>query len=213
MSEYTLNVTNRSVTGHKTHQLRSEGKVPAVVYGGKLPSQNIQVDERELDRLLVHGGALHLVDLVGDGMPQTRALIREVQRHPVRRNLLHVDFVRIASDQKMRVSVPLHLTGHAPAVDLGAVVLQNVDVLEVECLPDDMPTSIEFDVSSLTDVHARVTVHDLTLPPGVKLVGDHGDEALVSVTLPRAAAHEEDEEAGVAAQPEILTERKKSEED
>ena len=217
MSEYTLNVHNRAVTGHKTHQLRIEGKVPAVVYGGKLLPQNIQVDERELDRLLAHGGALHLVELVGDDMSQIRALIREVQRHPVRRNLLHVDFVRVASDQKMRVSVPLHLTGHSPAVELGAVVLQNVDVLEVECLPDDMPTSIEFDVSSLLDVHARVTVHDLVLPPGVKLVGDHGDEALVSVTLPRSAAHDEEVEAAAAAaaatQPEIITERKKTEQE
>jgi large subunit ribosomal protein L25 len=211
MSEYTLNVSARSVTGHKTHQLRSEGKVPAVLYGGALPTQNVQIDEREMDRLLAHGGALHLVNLVGDDMLQTRALIRDVQRHPVRRNLLHVDFVRVASDQKLRVSVPLHLIGHAPATDLGAIVLQNVDTLEVECLPDDMPASIDFDVSALADVHARVTVHDLVLPAGIKLVGDHGDEALVSVTLPRAAAHEEEEAA--AAQPEIITERKKAEED
>jgi large subunit ribosomal protein L25 len=123
-----------------------------------------------------------------------------------------VDFVRVASDQKIRVFVPLHLIGHAPATALGAIVLQNVDTLEVECLPDDMPASIDFDVSSLADVHARVTVHDLVLPAGVKLVGDHGDEALVSVTLPRAAAHEEEAEAA-AAQPEIITERKKAEED
>ncbi len=213
MSEYTLNVHDRAVTGHKTHQLRTAGLVPAVVYGGKQEPQNIQVDERELGRLLSHGGALHLVDLVGDTFPKTRALIREVQRHPVRRNLLHVDFVRVASDQKMRISVPLHLTGHAPAVELGAVVLQNVDSLEIECLPDDMPTSIEIDVSTLADVHARVTVHDLVLPKGVKLIGDHGDELLVSVTLPRSAAHEDDEEAAAAAaaQPEILTERKRTE--
>lgn len=213
MSEYTLNVYDREVTGHKTRHLRTEGKVPAVVYGGKQPSQSIQVDERELGRLLSHGGAQHLIDLVGEGFPQTRALIREVQRHPVRRNLLHVDFVRVARDQKIRVSVPLHLVGHAPAVDLGAVVLQNLDVLDVECFPDDMPTAIELDVSALADVHARLTVHDLVLPQGVKLVGEHGDEAIVSVTLPRAAAHEEEAEGEGAAQPEIITERKRAEED
>lgn len=213
MSEYTLSVYGREVTGHKTRHLRTEGKVPAVVYGGKQPSQNIEVDERELSRLLSHGGALHLVDLVGEGFPQTRALIREVQRHPVRRNLLHVDFVRVARDQKIRVSVPLHLTGHAPAVELGAVVLQNSDTLEVECLPDDLPTAIELDISSLVDVHARLTVHDLVLPQGVKLIGEHGDEALVSVTLPRAAAHEEATEGEeTAAQPEIITERKRADE-
>ena len=120
---------------------------------------------------------------------------------------------RVASDQKMRISVPLHLTGHAPAVELGAVVLQNMDSIEIECFPDDMPTSIEIDISSLADVHARVTVHDLVLPKGVKLIGDYGDESLVSVTLPRSAAHEDDEEAAAAAaaQPEILTERKRTE--
>lgn len=213
MSEYTLSVYDREVTGHRTRHLRTEGLVPAVVYGGKQPAQKIQVNERELGRLLSHGGALHLVELVGEGFPQTRALIREVQRHPVRRNLLHVDFVRVAMDQKIHVAVPLHVTGHAPAVELGGVLLQNVDVLEVECLPDDMPSSIEIDVSALVDVHARLTVHDLVLPKGVKLVGDHGDDALVSITLPRAAAHEEDEAAEEgASQPEIITERKKGEE-
>jgi large subunit ribosomal protein L25 len=110
--------------------------------------------------------------------------------------------------------VPLHLVGHAPAVGLGAVVLQNVDTLEIECLPDDMPSAIELDVSSLADVHARLTVHDLTLPAGVKLIGDQGDDPLVSVTLPRAAAHEEEAEAGEGgAGPEIITERKKTEDD
>jgi large subunit ribosomal protein L25 len=68
-------------------------------------------------------------------------LIRELQRHPVRRNVLHVDFVRVASGQKITMAVPLHMVGHAPAIELGAVLLQNVDSLEITCLPDDLPQS------------------------------------------------------------------------
>lgn len=213
MAEYTLHVQPRSTVGHHNRHLRATGFVPAVIYGGKQATQNLQIEERELDRLLSHGGALHLISLVGDNFVETRALIRDVQRHPVRRNLLHVDFVRVARDQKIHISVPLHMVGHAPATELGAILLQNVDSVEIECLPDDMPTHIDVDVSGLAELHQHLTAHNLVLPKGVKLLGDPGDEPLISVTIPRAAAHaEEDQVEAAAAEPEIISERKKAEE-
>ena len=214
MENYMLHVQNRLAKGHKAHHLRAGGQVPAVVYGGKKAPQTIQLDERELDRLLTKAGTVHLLNLLGDDFPETRVLIREVQRHPVRRNVLHVDFVRVARDQKITIAVPLTITGTAPATTEGAVLLQNVDSVEIECLPDDLPTHIEVDVSGLADIHARVTAADLALPKGVKIVHDYGDEPLVSLALSRAAAHEEEVEAEPAAgEPEIITERKRGEEE
>lgn len=217
MEDFTLQIEARSSTGHKSRHLRSEGWVPAVVYGGSDPSQNIQLNARELDRLLARGGASNLVNLEGDNYPRTRVLIRELQRHPVRRNVLHVDFVRVAIGQKITMAVPLQIIGTPPAIELGAVLLQNADSVEITCLPDDLPQSIEIDVSGLTEVTDRVYARDLKLPAGVTLAHDYSDEPLVAMNLSRAAAHagdeeEEEAEAG-SAEVEILTERRKEEEE
>lgn len=212
MDDSTLQIEMRSGTGHKARHLRTQGVVPAVVYGGNGPSQNVQLGARELDRVLDRGGAASLLNLEGDGFPRTRVLIREVQRHPVRRNVLHVDFVRVASGQKITMSVPLHVVGHAPAIELGAVLLQNADSLEITCLPDDLPHVIEVDVSGLVEVNDRIYARDLSLPAGVALAHDYSDEPLVAMNLSRAAAHadeEEEEGAEAPATVEIITERRK----
>lgn len=214
MEDFTLQVESRTSTGHKARHLRSEGWVPAVVYGGSDPSQKIQLNAREFDRVLSKGGASNLLNLEGDNYPRTRVLIRELQRHPVRRNVLHVDFVRVARGQKITMAVPLHIVGHAPAIELGAVLLQNADSVEITCLPDDLPQAIEIDVSGLTEVTDRFYARDLKLPLGVALASDYSDEPLVAMNLSRAAAHAGDEEEAEAgsAEVEILTERRKEDE-
>jgi len=213
MEDFTLQVEKRTSTGHKVRLLRSEGWVPAVVYGGADPSQSVQLNAREFDRVLGKGGASNLLNLEGADFPRTRVLIRELQRHPVRRNVLHVDCVRVASGQRITMAVPLHLVGHAPAIELGAVLLQNVDSVEITCLPDDLPQSIEIDVSGLAEVTDRIYARDLKLPQGVALASDTSDEPLVAMNLSRAAAHADEEEEGAEAPAtvEIITERRKDE--
>ena len=213
MEDFTLQVENRTSTGHKARHLRATGWVPAVLYGGAEPTEQLQLVERDLDRMLTKGAASQLLNLVGADFPKTRVLIRELQRHPVRRSLLHVDFVRLAAGQKITMAVPLHLVGHAPAIDLGAVLLQNADSVEITCLPDDLPQSIEIDVSGLAEVTDRIYARDLKLPAGVSLSADLGDEPLVAMNLSRAAAHagEEGEEGESPATVEIITERRKEE--
>lgn len=210
MEDFTLQVEKRASSGPKPSRLRAEGYIPAVIYGGSAPTEHLQLVERDLDRMLIKGAASHLLNLVGPDFPKTRVLIRELQRHPVRRNLLHVDFVRVASGQKITMAVPLHLMGHAPAIDLGAVLLQNVDNIEITCLPDDLPQAIEVDVSVLAEVTDRIYARDLRLPAGVALTADYGEEPLVAMNLSRAAAHAGDEEAEAASsEVEIITERRK----
>lgn len=213
MEDFTLQVERRASSGPKPRRLRSEGYVPAVIYGGSEPTEQLQLVERDLDRMLTKGAASHLLNLVGPDFPNTRALIREVQRHPVRRNLLHVDFARVALGQKITMAVPLHVIGVAPAIELGAVLLQNVDSVEITCLPDDLPQFIEVDVSGLAEVTDRIYARDLQLPAGVALAADYSDEPLVAMNLSRAAAHAGEEEEGAegAAAVEIITERRKDE--
>ncbi len=163
MTDFSLQVEKRSGAGSKGRHLRAAGLVPAVVYGGNGGTQTIQLGARELDRTLEKGGASSLLYLVGPDFPKTRVLIRELQRHPVRRNVLHVDFVRVAAGQKITMAVPLHVVGHAPATELGAVLLQNVDSLEITCLPDDLPHAIEIDISGMAEVNDRIFARDLAL--------------------------------------------------
>ena len=213
MEEYSLQVAMRDANGVKPGKLRAEGFTPAVVYGAEIAPQTVQIESRELDRLLARGGASHLVNLEGEKFAKTRVLIREVQRHPVRREVLHIDFVRVSVGQKIRMAVALHLVGESPAVEEGAILLQNVDSVEIECLPDCLPSFIEVDISGLVHIHDRIHATDLKLPPGVELYGDLSDEALISLSIPRSATTEELEEEEDTGEPEILSDRRDEEDE
>ncbi len=213
METYVLSAQKREVSGHGVRHLRAEGLVPAVVYGAGQPAAMIQVNAKEAEALLSRGGATHLVELEGLNGGRDRVLIREIQRHPLRRTLLHMDFVRVAAGAKIRVDVPLALVGVAPVTAEGAIVLQNADTVEIECLPENLPDHIEVDISGLTDTHARITFRDLKLPPGVQLLVEHQDAAVVSVSVPRAVLHAEEEEEGAAAEPEVIKKGKEEEEE
>jgi large subunit ribosomal protein L25 len=217
MEKFSLDVQPRQATGHKVRHLRAEGWVPAVIYGGGQPSQPVQADRAAVDRLLFRGGASHLIELEGPSMKGTRVLIREIQRHPVRRSVLHLDFVRVAKGSRIRLEVPVILVGAAPVTSGGAILLLNANTVEIECLADDLPESIEVDVSVLETVHDRITYADLNLPRGVQLVSEHGEESVVSVTIPRAVAHEVEEEEVAevpeGAEPELIERRREDEEE
>jgi large subunit ribosomal protein L25 len=218
MEKFMLTIEDRTELGHKVRHLRREGIIPGVVYGEGKPARPIQTEARSLERLLARGGASHIVDLEGAGMPKTRVLIREVQRDPVRRTVQHIDFVRVAAGTRIRMAVPLVLVGEAPVIETGAIVLQNADTIEIECLPDDLPAQIEVDISGLATIHDRVATRDVVLPKGVKLLHEQEDESLVTVTVPRAViqAEEEEEEEEmllVEAEPELVGRRPAEEEE
>lgn len=215
MEDYSLQVAVRAADGVKPGKLRAQGFTPAVVYGADQSPQSLQIESRELSRLLARGGAAHLINLEGDQFPKTRVLIREVQRHPVRSQPLHIDFVRVSAGHKIRMAVPLRIVGEAPAIEEGAILLQNVDSVEIECLPDSLPAFIEVDVSGLVHIADRIHASDLKLPPGVTLDGEESDEAIISLSIPRSAAveEEEEEEEAAAVEPEILSGRRDEEDE
>ncbi|MCS7220847.1 MAG: 50S ribosomal protein L25 [Anaerolineae bacterium] len=209
MATIELRAQPRSLIGRKVRQLRRQGLVPAVVYGRNTPTLTIQVEENALERVLRRAGFTHLINLQieSDGSPvSAMVLVREVQRHPIRRNLLHVDFYRVVMTEKLRVEVPIRLVGEAPVVATGAMLIQNLDAIEVECLPADIPEVIQVDVSGLTDPSQSISVADLVVPPKVTVLSD---PKAVVVSVAYAAGEEEVEEAEEEmAEPEVMAKGK-----
>lgn len=175
--------------------------MPATMYGHGEESRPLQVDRRELEHLLGRISAENtLVDLSIDGQTPKKVLIREVQRHPWRPQLLHVDFFHIRADEKVRVEVPLRLIGTPIGVrNAGGILQQGRHEIEVECLPREIPEYFELDVSAL-DIGDSLHVADLNTG-GVRPL-EELDLTLCTVLAPAVAQVEEVEEA--APEPEEL---------
>lgn len=192
MSTLTLNANSRSITGRKVRRLRPQGLVPVVIYGGMDAPRNAQVDVVEFELVLRAGGNSQLVqvDLEGEDY---NVLVREVQRHPVRHNLLHADFYTVSMTETQQVGVPIFTVGET-IIGADFVMVQSMDSVEIEALPGDIPAHVEVDVSRLeTPESPPVTVADLPSIPGVTYITD-ADEPICSLILSRAAVSEEEEE-------------------
>ena len=215
MSVLKLSARPRTITGRKVRRIRPKGLVPVVIYGGGDAPRNAQVEVAEFEKVLSEGGNSQLVevDLAGEDY---NVLVREVQRHPVRHNLLHADLYTVNMSETQQVSVPLVTVG---VRDFGAdlVMVQSMDSVEIEALPADIPAQIEVDVARLeTPESPPITVTDLPDIPGVIYISD-AEEPICSLILSRAAVSEEDmeEEAELVdpdVEPEVIGRGREDEE-
>ena len=194
-------------------KLRSEGRVPAVVYGHGRDPQSLSISTRELERLLdrisAESTVIHL-DIDGKG---SRTLIREIQRHPFKRQILHVDFQELVAGEKITVNIPIILVGVPDGVRMdGGILDQVMRELSIEVDPSNIPNHIDVDVTKLT-IGTSIHVGDITLPDGVESM-DEDDATICVVSAPRAAVEEAavEGEAEAAAEPEVIR-AKKPEED
>lgn len=214
MASEQLSASARDLGGKGVaRKLRSEGRIPAVVYGHGREPQPLSINSRELDRLLDHIAAeATVIDLDIDGKP-ARTLIREIQRHPFKRQILHVDFQELVAGEKISVRLPIILVGVPDGVRLdGGILDQTMRELEVEVDPSNIPNHVDIDVTKLT-IGSSIHVRDITLPEGVEVLDD-GDASVCVVSAPRAAveAVAAEETEAVAAEPEVIR-AKKPEED
>lgn len=190
-------------------KIKAEGLVPAVMYGGQDEPINLSVNKREITSLLAHTTSEHvLVDLQigeGAGSRNALALIQEVQHHPLKRDVLHVDFHAVRADEKLHAEIPVEPYGEASGVkNFGGILEINLHALEIECLPKDLPEVIRIDVSNL-NVGEGIHVKDIQFPEGVTSRAD-GDLTVVRVAAPKVEA---DAAAGAdVAAPEVLKEKK-----
>jgi large subunit ribosomal protein L25 len=191
--ELKLTAEHREATGKgAAHRIRAAGRVPGVIYGQGADPVAISVDARELFHLLhTEAGGNVLVDIRVDG-DHMLAMPREIQRDHLKGSVKHVDFLRIARDEKIAVDVPVHLTGESHGVKEGGVIEHHLWNLHVECLPQDVPASIDADISAL-GLNESLKVSDIRIPGNVTLLTSL-DEVVVSVVPPQVLRVEEEEE-------------------
>jgi large subunit ribosomal protein L25 len=206
MAEQKLVASKREDAGKGVaRKLRAEGRVPAVLYGQGADPQPISVDARELGHLM-HGGANVLVDLVVDGQEHL-AMPREVQRDHIKGRYFHVDFLAVSRTQKITVNVPIRVLGDSAGVKMGGVLEHHLWEVSVECLPTDVPETIEVDVSEL-EIGDSIRVADLEAPEGA-VITSNPEDSVIAVQQPQARVELEEEAAaaeGEAAEGEAAEE-------
>jgi len=217
MEKVVLQATKRDVVGKQVKALRREGKLPAVIYGRHTEPIKINLEAHSASLVLGKLTSSSLVTISVDGAEHI-ALVREKQRDYIKNRLLHVDFLAVSLSEKLRTSVSVHFVGVSPAVkDFNAVLVHNLEELEVECLPGDLPERIDVDISVLQRPGEGIRLKDVHVSDKVRLLGD--PETMVAV----ATFAKIEEEAPVVgaevvaapteAEPEISVERGKKEEE
>jgi large subunit ribosomal protein L25 len=202
-------------------RLRRGGRIPAVLYGGAGQAESVAVDPKALLKILhSQSGVNTLISFKLEDAPEAQVLVKEYQIDPVFHQLLHADFYRVAMDQVLRVTVPVHLTGEAKGVkQQGAIVDFVHREIVLECLPAEIPQHITVDVSELM-LHDGVRVRDIDTGGKWKPVSD-GDMLIVHVIAPKAEAEPAPAEAAAApgaaaaapAEPEVIKKGKADKEE
>lgn len=183
-------------------QLRRRGRIPGVLYGKGRESQLLHVDQGEMIRLLQQEGSNAVLQLQLEGKTEA-VIVQEVQRDPIKDQILHVDFKTIRMNEPIDAEVPLAIQGESRGVKAGGVLQQQLWSVEIRCLPGQLPSEISVDVSNL-EIGDVLTLAQVPLPEGVELLSDP-DQVVISVLEPQSGAKEEaeaEEEGGEAAEAE-----------
>src|SRR5579875_277829 len=201
----TVSAKPRTGKFNKNHarRVRREGLIPAVIYGAGEPSVAVAVDPKIITRIL-HSETGHntIFDLAIEGAGSGKAMIVDWQNEPIKGHLLHIDLKRIAMDKKMLVSVPVQLVGTAAGVkNSGGILLHALHEVEIECLPGDIPSHIDVDVSNL-EMNQSLHVSDLPHSDKIKFLVEE-DAVVASVTYVKAEAATEPVEATTPTEPEV----------
>lgn len=213
MKSVALNAFQRSATRRAAaKKLRSNGRIPAVIYGRETKPQPLELIAKDIEDLIHHSVSENvLVDLAvkDDQKPKRLALVQEVQHHPLNGDVLHVDFHEVNENEKVTLSVPVETTGEAAGVKNGGGVLEHVLFkLKVRALPKDLPEQIVIDVTSL-ELGKVIHIGEIKAPEGVEILGSKS-APVVSCALPRTEAEEAaaTEAAPAAGDVEMIKEKK-----
>jgi large subunit ribosomal protein L25 len=205
---FELNAEPRTDKGKgASRRLRHAGKVPVIMYGGGKDPESLALSQNELLRNLEHEAFYSHILTVKVGGSETQAILRDLQRHPSRPIILHMDLQRINAAEKLKTHVPLHFIGEdaAPGVKAGGLVSHELTDVLVECLPKNLPEFIEIDISAL-DVGDSIHLSGLTVPEGVTLIelarGEGHDLGVVSIHVKRVVEEVEETPTEAAAEGE-----------
>ena len=214
MDNVVIKAVRRDVIGKQVKALRREGKLPAVLYGRRIEPTPVLLDHRTTTRQLsqLSPSALVTIELEGE---THMALVREKQRNVITGSLLHIDFQVVSMQDKLRSNVYVEFLGESPAVkNYNGILFTELNRIEVECLPSDLPERITVDVSILTNIGDSIYVRDLVIPANVEVLED-ANTIVAVVTAPEAEEVEEvaAPTVSVVAEPEVIEKGKKEEEE
>jgi len=219
MSDFVLQAEARSEQGKgASRRLRRTGKVPAVMYGAGKDPVMLSLDHNILVHQLENEAFFSSILTVKYGKDEDQAILKDLQRHPSKPYILHMDLQRVSATEAIRVHVPLHFVNEdkCPGVKAGGVITHNLTEVEVSCLPKNLPEYIELDLGTL-ELDTTVHLTDIKLPEGVELVelmhGEGHDQAVVGIHMPRAAKEEVEEEEGGEAEAAAEAKPAEGEED
>lgn len=189
-----------------SRRLRREGKVPAIIYGAGRPPRQLAFAHNKVMKQLENESFYSSILNIKVGDKSQAAIVKDIQRHPARKIIMHMDFQRIVEDEKIKMNVPIHLLNAEDAVGVrdggGSVSHLKTDV-EVSCLPKDLPEYFEIDIAAL-ELDEMLHLSDLKLPDGVEIpelaLGPEHDQAVVSIHVIKVAVVEEEVEEGVEAE-------------
>lgn len=185
MEKIKLEVKSRSEIGRKTNKGRKLGMIPAVVYGKGISSENLWVNNLSLEKLLKKSGESIIIDLNIEGKDDRNVIIHEIQKNPVTGKYTHIDFFQVNMSEKIETEVELVFVGESPAVkELGGVLVKSIDKLHLKCLPADLPSHIDIDISAIKSFDDHIAVKDIKISDKVELLLDL-ESVVASVAAPR----------------------------
>jgi len=214
MGSEVLSASLRSVIGKQVKAIRRQGRMPAVLYGAGTEPLSIELETRAASKILDRASGSTLLQLQLEGQ-EHMVLVREIQRDVIRRNVMHVDFLKVAMDVRITAEVPIELVGRAPAVEeLGGVLVTGINSIEVEALPADLRDRVTVDLGSLVKIDDSITAGDLFLGEGVELLTDPAELVARVIYQVEEVLEEvvEPEVVPVTAEPELVERGKREEE-
>lgn len=219
MEKVILEAEKRELVGKKVKLVRSEGKIPAVIYGKDIDTIPIALDKRNTTNTLGKVSSSTILTVkIGDEQHST--LVREIQKDYIRNDILHIDFLAISLKEKLRTSVSITQIGEAPVLEeYEALIVSGIDSIEVECLPQDLPETIEVDISGLSELGDALYVKDIPIPTDVEFLTDPEELVVVASAIKEEVVEEEEEEIteemleGEGVEPEVIEHGKKEEEE
>ncbi|MBP9822531.1 MAG: 50S ribosomal protein L25 [Candidatus Pacebacteria bacterium] len=173
-SKIELNAELRTITGRKVKQVRESGLIPAVLYGKGQEPISLQVPSKDFRKALKSAGESTLVYLSVDGQAYP-TIIHDIARHPASDEVIHADFYKVNLSQKIKTMVPVAFIGESQAVKDGGILIRNMNEVEVEALPQDLPHEISFDISSLLAFGDQILIKDAKVDKKVSLLGNAED--------------------------------------
>jgi len=201
IKEIKLEAQIRTKENGKPKKIRSQNFIPAVLYGPSMESRNLKIKKIDFERIFALAGESSLIDLAISQKKPVKVLVKEVQKDPLKDTIIHIDLYQVDMNKKITTEIPLHFIGESEAVkELSAVLVKDIDRVEVECLPGDLVSHIDVDLSVLKNFHDVIKINDLKLSAGMKLVNETND-IVVNVMEPKVEVAEvpaegEEAEAG-----------------